>query len=64
MLDSNHYACKCFSRSTLSQIVQVGSAFIHKSVFIKKEIDVTSVLYNENLVNGVEVIDDPNHDQL
>lgn len=23
-----------------------------------------SILYNENLVNGVEVIDDPNHDQL
>lgn len=22
------------------------------------------MIYNENLVNGVEVIDDPNHDQL
>lgn len=45
-------------------MLQIDGKLIYKNVFVKKEIEVASMIQNENLVNGIEVIDDPNHDQI
>jgi len=43
-LDNNFYACKCFDRNEINEMLQIDGKLIYKNVFVKKEIEVASMI--------------------
>eukprot|EP00801_Mesodinium_rubrum_P001494 Mrub_01494.p1 GENE.Mrub_01494~~Mrub_01494.p1 ORF type:complete len:713 (+),score=135.63 Mrub_01494:197-2140(+) len=59
-----YYACKSFLRCNLSKVLEIYGVYLPQEVLIKKEIDLANILYDPNIVNSIEVIDDPDHDSI
>jgi len=48
----------------MPKVVQIYGNYIPTQVLVKKELELASILYNCNIVNAREVIDDPDHDTI